>query len=136
MDKKKTQLGMNPSTASHRLVKDILFKFVQEAGHTCHQCAGELTRDTFSVEHKEPWLDSADPQGLYFNLDNIAFSHLSCNSKAARRDKLPCGTLASYNRGCRCDECRPCNAESKRKYYSTEKRKERYLKHERKDNLG
>jgi len=85
MSKKKSeQLGMNPSTASHRLVKDVLFKLLIEAGHTCFQCGEELTRDTFSIEHMEPWLDSEDPLGLYFNLENIAFSHKSCNYAASR----------------------------------------------------
>ena len=82
--KKALQLGMNPSTASHRLVKDILFQFISE-NHVCYQCGEELTRDTFSIEHKEPWLDSEDPSGLYFDLDNISFSHLTCNIKAGRR---------------------------------------------------
>lgn len=84
MDKKQKQLGMNPSTASHRLVKDTLFKFIVEAGYVCHKCGGELTRDTFSIEHKEPWLDSDDPVGMFFDQKNIAFSHLSCNVRDVR----------------------------------------------------
>ena len=83
--KKTQQLGMNPSTASGRLTKDLLFKFLIDAGHKCHQCGEELTRDTFSIEHKKPWIDSEDPASLFFDLDNIAFSHLFCNFSAARR---------------------------------------------------
>ena len=38
-DKKKMQLGMNPSTASNRLVKDVLWKLVQQTGqNTCCKC--------------------------------------------------------------------------------------------------
>lgn len=74
---------MHHATASGRLVKDILFKFIQDAGHKCYRCGGNLTRETFSIEHKESWLDSHDPVGLYFDLDNIAFSHFSCNISAA-----------------------------------------------------
>jgi hypothetical protein len=85
--KKQNQLGMNPSTASQRLIKDLLFKFVSEAGHTCHQCGGELTRMNFSVEHKTPWLDSDDPVGMFFDLENVSFSHRSCNASAARRPR-------------------------------------------------
>lgn len=49
-----------------------------------------MTRETFSIEHLVPWLDSNNPIELYFDLDNISFSHLSCNIKAARRpEKLP-----------------------------------------------
>lgn len=44
-----------------------------------------MTRDTFSLEHIEPWLDSEDPVGLFFNQDNISFSHLSCNISDARK---------------------------------------------------
>lgn len=82
--KKTLQLGMNPSTASGRLNKDLLFDFISKADHTCFRCGGELTRDTFSIEHKETWLDSSDPVALFFDLDNIAYSHLSCNISASR----------------------------------------------------
>lgn len=84
MSKKKIQLGMNPSTASHRLRTDILFKFVTDAGHLCYQCGGELRREDFSIEHKKPWLDSDDPVRNFFDLDNIVYSHLGCNSGASR----------------------------------------------------
>ena len=79
---KTEKLGMNPSTASHRLVKDILFNFVRNSGYKCFRCGGNLTRDTFSIEHIESWLDSDNPKEKYFDLDNITFSHLSCNSRA------------------------------------------------------
>jgi hypothetical protein len=84
-DKKNIQLGMNYSTASGRLVKDILFKLIQDTHQAiCYRCKKSLTRDSFSIEHIEPWLDSEDPLGLFFNLDNISFSHLSCNISAHR----------------------------------------------------
>ena len=112
-DKKRDQLGMNPSTASNRLVKDLLFKYATAAGHKCHQCGEELTRETFSIEHILPWLDSDDPTSLFFDLDNIAYSHLKCNSGARRWDIFPCGTVAAYCRGCRCTECRDAKALSR-----------------------
>ena len=83
--KRHDQLGMNASTASSRLVKDLLFMFLIKDGHTCFQCGEELTRETFSIEHKEPWLDSEDPKKVFFDLNNIAFSHHSCNSSAGRQ---------------------------------------------------
>lgn len=103
--KKAEQLGMNPGTASNRLVKDILFRFVEDAGHVCFQCRGKMSRDNFSVEHKVPWLDSDDPVGLYFDLDNIAFSHLDCNIAARRMNEIVCGTATKYGKGCRCEPC-------------------------------
>lgn len=85
-DKKTLQLGMNPSTASGRLVKDLLWHFVQKAGQDCcFHCGGKMTRENFSVEHKTPWLDSEDPISMFFDIENISFSHSSCNFSAARK---------------------------------------------------
>jgi hypothetical protein len=84
--KKHAQLGMNHGTAQNRLVKDILYKLVVETGKDCcFQCGQKIAREQLSIEHKVPWLDSEDPVKLFFDLDNIAFSHHSCNIKAARR---------------------------------------------------
>lgn len=83
--KKHHQLGMNAGTASYRLAKDLLFKFLTDAGHVCYRCGESMERKDFSIEHKTPWLDSEDPQKLFFDLNNIAFSHKSCNIAAARR---------------------------------------------------
>jgi hypothetical protein len=85
VDKKQLQLGMNPGTATHRLVKDLLFRFAVECGHVCHRCKQALARDTFSIDHIEPWLDSVDPVRLFFDLNNVAFSHLKCNAAAGRK---------------------------------------------------
>lgn len=82
-DKKKNQLGMNPSTAAHRLRMDLLFSFVKDT--PCYHCGELMTRDNFSIEHKTPWLDSDNPVELFFDLNNISYSHLTCNASAARR---------------------------------------------------
>ena len=84
-DKKSIQLGMNASTASGRLTRDILFKLVSDAGHLCYQCGKKMTRESFSIEHKVAWLDTDNPVFNYFDLNNISFSHKSCNYKAARK---------------------------------------------------
>ena len=85
-EKKNAQLGMNHGTAQNRLVKDILFSFISEYGkNTCFHCGKTMERDNFSIEHKMPWLDSEDPVKLFFDLNNISFSHLSCNIGAARK---------------------------------------------------
>ena len=122
--KKKEQLGIDPGTASNRLVKDLLWSYIVQAEHHfCHQCGAELSREDFSIEHKTPWLDSENPIGLFFDLENIAFSHKGCNSRAARRFTLDDETkrereLARY----------------KRKYWSKtpeerkKRRKEQYLR--------
>lgn len=82
-EKKKKQLGESTGAASHRLVKNLLFEFVKDK--LCFRCGKPLTRDTFSIDHKTPWLDSHDPVGLFFDLDNIAFSHFACNVREARQ---------------------------------------------------
>lgn len=89
MDKKQNLLGMNPSTASHRLVKDLLWKLIVETHRdTCHQCGKSMTRETFSIEHIKPWMLSENPVESYFDLENISFSHMSCNYAAATRPKV------------------------------------------------
>jgi len=82
---KNKQLGMNAGTASGRLLKDILFSFVLSSGGVCFRCGKPMTRETFSVDHKVPFLHSDDPVGLFFDLTNIAYSHRVCNIVAARR---------------------------------------------------
>ena len=85
-EKRQAQLGMNPSTAQQRLVKDILYKLVVDTGqNSCFKCGGEMSRATFSIEHKEAWMDSEEPLRKFFDLNNISFSHLICNIKTARK---------------------------------------------------
>ncbi|WPJ20569.1 hypothetical protein vBPFY1MI_34 [Pseudomonas phage vB_PF_Y1-MI] len=128
-DKKKMQLGMNPSTASHRLVKDVLWSLIVKTGQqSCCKCGVTMDRETFSIEHLEPWLDSDDPVGLYFDLENIGFSHLRCNVEDRRieRKEYTCGTKEAYRyRQCRCSPCVEANASARAPYDPTERR-ERY----------
>lgn len=78
-------LGLNFSTASQRLRKLIMFDLVQHLElDQCFQCGGKIEDvDDLSVEHKEPWQGADDPKAAFFDLNNIAFSHLRCNSGAA-----------------------------------------------------
>ena len=113
-NKKKDQLGMNPSTASNRLVKDLLFNLLPNK--KCYRCNKNMTRENFSIEHKIEWLDSKNPIKLYFDLNNITFSHLSCNIKSRRIKKgISHPSIESYNRGCRCDDCKNENKIHKRR---------------------
>lgn len=129
---KHQQLGMNASTASARLVKDVLYRLVVEGGkNTCHQCKGEMTRETFSIEHKTPWLHSEDPLGLFFDQSNIAFSHIRCNVAAGRRPTKGtsvCGTASKYVMGCRCAACKESERLRSRKRYTPERRKAQYAR--------
>jgi len=111
--KKNEQLGMSHGTAANRLRKAIMFRLLQDAGKDmCFQCGEKIESvDEISIEHKVPWLDNDDPVGLFFDLDNIAFSHLSCNVGASRQHKglrltTKHGSKTMYsNHGCRCRIC-------------------------------
>ncbi len=84
--KKAEQLGMSHGAACNKLKKSILFGFVQDAGlDICYRCGEQIESvDKLSIEHKIPWMDSNNPVKLFFDLENIAFSHLHCNSITRR----------------------------------------------------
>jgi hypothetical protein len=89
---KTAKLGMSFGTARARLERDILYALAVQAGHVCHRCAGPLDRSTFSVEHKTPWMQADDPKAAFFSLENVAFSHLRCNTAEMierRRSPIP-----------------------------------------------
>jgi len=82
-------LGMPFGTASARLRKQILFYLlVKHNENICYRCS-KLIEDIadLSIEHKEPWQNISIK--LFWNINNIGFSHLSCNVKA--RDKTKVG---------------------------------------------
>tara|TARA_R110002051_G_C8683647_1_gene492127 strand:- start:670 stop:1053 length:384 start_codon:yes stop_codon:yes gene_type:complete len=115
---KKDQLGMDPSTASNRLKKELMYNLALRLDmHWCFQCAAKIeSSKDLSVEHKTPWLHSEDPVGLFFDIENIAFSHKSCNYKASRgaSPRVPCPSAAAYRRGCRCEGCKKANSDYKK----------------------
>lgn len=73
------QLGKSAGAANNQLRKQLLFKYVQAVGdHFCFKCEAEIeTVDDFSIEHKLPW--EGRDAALFWDLDNIAFSHVRCN---------------------------------------------------------
>lgn len=120
-EKKRKQLGMAAGTANARLRKLILFSLVQKTEQdTCFRCGKRIeTVDELSIEHKQSWLDVSVE--LFWDLDNIAFSHLSCNVAASKKPHQKFFTkeerLASKRRR---------NASTKRKTYTPAKRRQRY----------
>lgn len=72
-------LNMNHGTAQHRLRKLILFKYITLAGDDiCFKCNMKIIKvEDLSIEHKQSWLNVSTD--LFWDLDNIAFSHLRCN---------------------------------------------------------
>ena len=123
--KKREQLGMDDSTASHKLRKLILFSLVrQTAQDFCFRCQTKIeTVEELSIEHKTPWLDSSNPISTFFDLTNIAFSHLRCNIADRRKPNKKYFTD---------DELKTANKsrwrDSKRRNYSSEARRAKYLR--------
>lgn len=72
-------LGMAFGTAAGRLRKNILFNLVQKCGEdVCFRCGQKIESvDDLSIEHKKPW--EGRSVELYWDMDNIAFSHIKCN---------------------------------------------------------
>lgn len=87
--KKYEQLGMPQGTASGKLRKIIMFDLLKQLEKDiCYRCSEKIKSvDELSIEHKEPWLDSANPVGKFFDLNNISFSHLKCNIGDARQPR-------------------------------------------------
>lgn len=117
-EKKTATLGMPHGTATGRLRKNILFHLLRKYGESvCFKCSQDIERvEDLSIEHKKPWEGvSAD---LFWDLDNIAFSHLRCN--------LPDRPFRKYTP----EEALKIKRESTAKYmrdkYSTESRREKF----------
>ncbi|MFJ7982450.1 hypothetical protein ACIQ1D_19525 [Lysinibacillus xylanilyticus] len=87
---KSEQLGISVSTATNRLKKSLMFQLVQQANRdVCFKCERKIESEKeLSVEHKQAWLHSENPIELFYDLDNIAFSHLKCNVGDARQSSV------------------------------------------------
>lgn len=136
------QLGMSFGKATQRLRKMILFMLVRETGKDfCFKCGEEISDiDHLSIEHKLPW--QGRDTALFWDLSNIAFSHLKCNiphrSGSPKLRKIgPTGTLwcsscvefkpegmfgkNSLRWNGMSDRCNPCHAAYKKEARSSGK---------------
>ena len=109
--KKASQLGVSFGKAANRLRKLVMFRLIQKTGEDmCFRCGEQIEAVAdLSLEHRMPWLDSTDPVGLFFDLENVTFSHISCNSGARKN-----GTFVTRRRGdgkLRCSHCHNWKAE-------------------------
>lgn len=77
--KKNATLGMSHSTATNRLRKMVLFRQLNKCGdNICIRCGLVIeTVNELSIEHIKPW--EGRSSDLFWDLDNVAFSHVSCN---------------------------------------------------------
>jgi hypothetical protein len=93
--RKNETLGMPHGTAVSKLRKNVLFGVLKKHGeNVCVRCNQTIiSSDELSMEHIKPWEGiSAD---LFWDLDNIAFSHRRCNrphSYPGKKIKVPEGT--------------------------------------------
>lgn len=87
IDKKTELLGINHSTAQSALRKQIIYHLAEKLGMlNCYRCSEHIELNRFSIEHKDSWMGASDPLATFFDMENIAFSHLSpCNVGAANR---------------------------------------------------
>ena len=122
-EKRKAQLGIPVGTASARLRKALLFQCVQELNKDyCHQCSKKIeSLEEFSIEHIQPWLDSENPKELFYDLNNIAFSHIKCNIGAARRINKKYFTPED-----RLEADRKLSRDYAKRVYSKERRQRKY----------
>lgn len=125
-EKKKQQLGMAAGTAQARLRKSLFFNMLVELKkNICFQCSFPITEEAdLSIEHKVPWLDSGEPNKLFFDLDNIAFSHLKCNVGAGRKYHQKYFTKEARRKA-----STELSNKWKQKNYSKEKRHIQYVLH-------
>jgi hypothetical protein len=77
-------LGMSHGAACNRLRKMVLFRQLTKYGdNVCVRCGQKIENiEELSIEHIKPWEGiSAE---LFWDLDNVAFSHLRCNTPHRR----------------------------------------------------
>ena len=92
--KKSQQLKRSYSTARVKLQKMLLFEFTKRLKLNFYcRCKKEITEiNDFTMDHIKPWLNSEDPIGLFCDINNVLFSHLSCNcgctSMPHRKNKI------------------------------------------------
>lgn len=120
MSEKDRLLGQPFGTASNRLRKLILFDFAKRLGlDQCFHCGQRIENvDDLSIEHKEPWQGASDPRATFFDLENIAFSHLRCNNRKIK-EQCPKGHLYGDLR----PECRDCR-DARRRHFRSRNREQ------------
>ena len=117
-------LGEPFGTANNKLHKAILFQMVQKLSlDICFRCGTKIEKvSDLSIEHKNSWQISPNPIVAFFDLDNIAFSHLKCNVSAPKKSTgmkptTPHGEWRYSKYGCRCEICKEAHSKHLRYRY-------------------
>lgn len=95
---KKIQLGMSVTGARHKLLRALLFRLVVKLGlDNCFRCGKKINDVSWlTIEHKKPWLHV--DVSLFWDVENICFSHSKCNSGARRSRAGSLGKRESQRR--------------------------------------
>jgi len=100
-------LGMPHGTASHKLKKMIMFDLLKRLDlDSCFRCGKKIkTVDELSIDHKKPWLYVSTD--LFWDLNNIAFSHIKCNTTDRPRGINIPKCKEGFNWCNKCKQCLP-----------------------------
>lgn len=120
--KARESLGVSLSTANRRLQRAIIFNLLQQLGNdACYRCGKIISIEELSLDHIKDWRNSSEALDLFFDVSNIAFSHLSCNTSAANRGGWNKGIIthgiSGYRLRCRCEICRTSYSLDRRRRY-------------------
>jgi len=98
-DKKNKQLGMKHGTAASKLKKMVLFDLIKQLNKdVCYRCGKKIEEiSELSLDHMTPWENSENPVQLFFDVNNIAFSHLRCNVLNTSYRTSPVVNLECFN---------------------------------------
>lgn len=79
--KREELLEMSLGKARNIMIKSLLFDLAGKCGlNNCYRCGGEIKNvDDFHIDHKESWINHPNGKKLYFDVNNLAFSHGWCN---------------------------------------------------------
>jgi hypothetical protein len=74
-----------------------IFYLLSTIKHTkCYRCKQELSAEDLSIDHIQDWFNSENPKEMFFDLENIAFSHLRCNMSARKTSSKVIGKTTGY----------------------------------------
>ncbi len=101
------ELGMSMTSARTLLRKQIMLSMARKLHEdVCFKCGIKIEiAEELSIEHKKFWLHVSSE--LFWDLDNIAFSHRKCNTPDRPGGRPPIIRPSGFNWCCRCKEFFP-----------------------------
>lgn len=88
----KYKLDKSYGAAGTELRKRVIYHLAGKLGMlNCFRCKDEiLDVADLSLDHKVPWRKAEDRVATFYDVENVAFSHLRCNSGSYLREKTHC----------------------------------------------